>query len=174
MHPLTTLHHDTVEPYPAEAYQLLHERPRQVRTLCRHQPVDPLALLCGRHRESSGPGHLIWGRTEAVRIMRATPVTMQLSARLKTGHQRRSTKSTTYPRRIRSVRLPSAPPSTRPSPIRSQMGPCERRRYITNRPAMMITAMTTNNTVWLGNRPKAAPLLCTTSMSTAPPKTDTG
>ena len=39
-----------------------------------------------------------------------TPTVIALSARLKTGQIRKSKKSITYPKRIRSIRLPQAPP----------------------------------------------------------------
>ena len=41
------------------------------------------------------------------------PIVIALSAKLNTGHTRKSRKSTTYPKNIRSTRLPKAPPNIR-------------------------------------------------------------
>ena len=50
------------------------------------------------------------------------PTVMALSATLKFGHRPTDTKSTTYPSRIRSVRLPIAPPASKPMPNDCQAG----------------------------------------------------
>src|SRR5439155_3710897 len=96
-----------------------------------HHDVQPAGLRAELH-VGGRPGHpAAPGRPEARRrsgdrknpdrMIRAAPITMALSAALNTGHHRKSMKSTTLPERplprtARSVRFPSAPPSTRPSP----------------------------------------------------------
>src|SRR5439155_9960465 len=86
----------------------------------RHQAVDPLTI------EGTGDDLLHFGCSvrawpKLISTSNTHPTVMAASATLKTGHQRRSTKSITDPRpnpgdrKTRSTRLPTAPPSTSPS-----------------------------------------------------------
>ena len=56
---------------------------------------------------------------EAASTTTTTPAVIATSARLNAGHSGGSMKSVTAPSRIRSARLPSAPPATRPTPSHS-------------------------------------------------------
>src|ERR671919_256415 len=89
------------------------------------EAVEPFAGRSARHGDPDGGGHpLVFGAVRRTRGWRsaetsatskmATPATMNVSARLKAGQKRRSRKSVTCPRRIRSIRLARLPPISRP------------------------------------------------------------
>src|SRR5947209_5184388 len=101
--------------------------PGEVGKSSRKRNIQPLSrLACGGnqsfvsfvrcHQASRTPA------TSDRIISPATPTTTALSAMLNTGHQRRSMKSTTYPSRIRSIRLPTAPPRISASASRKNSG----------------------------------------------------
>ena len=68
-----------------------------------------------------------------------------------------STKSTTWPSRIRSIRLPSAPPSRSPSAVESSALRGERAWYQAIAPMTPIDTMA-NSVALSRNRPNRAPV----------------
>ena len=76
--------------------------------------MRPRTPLSGRRRGgASGAAAAVGATSVTSRI--ATPSTMKVSARLNAGHQPRSRKSVTCPRRTRSTRFETLPPISRPS-----------------------------------------------------------
>ena len=61
-------------------------------------------------------GALAGAGAKATNAITTTPAVIATSARLKAGHSGGSRKSVTAPSRIRSARLPSAPPTSSPTP----------------------------------------------------------
>ena len=85
-------------------------------------PALPIVVLTGPAEETYAPVlDAVLAAARCRVVHRAAPTTMEASARLKTGHTRKSMKSTTLPDtpgpwRMRSVRFPSAPPRIMPVP----------------------------------------------------------